>query len=169
MRPWFLIAAFLSLIRADCPASGFYGDRRPNASTLRLVQFNAEWLFMTPCADDGCPWANTSEQEEHVSAVSAVIQELQPDIVHFCEVESCDALTAVAYDADETIDLISYLIQGKDTATGQNVGILTLIDPVKPLYRTEERIAYPIPHSTCNLKDWLFLHLLFERINPMNS
>lgn len=143
---WSLFIAFTPLISADCPASGMNGDRRPDDSLLRIVQFNAEWLFVTPCIDDGCPWANMSEQDKHISAIAAVIQELRPDISHFCEVESCDALQAVA----ENNDLIPYLIQGKDTATGQNVGLLTLLDPVKPLYRTEERVAYPIPHSTCN-------------------
>ena len=42
-----------------------------------------------------------------------------------------------------------YLIKGTDTATGQNVGMITKIDPTVSLYRTESRVEYPIPNSTC--------------------
>jgi len=44
---------------------------------------------------------------------------------------------------------LSYLKKGTDSSTGQNVGILSRIDPSKDLYRTEERISYPIPGSKC--------------------
>ena len=43
----------------------------------------------------------------------------------------------------------AYLKQGTDTATGQNVGMITRIDPLINLYRTENRISYPIPGSQC--------------------
>jgi endonuclease/exonuclease/phosphatase family metal-dependent hydrolase len=43
----------------------------------------------------------------------------------------------------------AYLKQGTDTATGQNVGLLTHIDPVVSLYRSEEKIAYPINGTKC--------------------
>ena len=42
-----------------------------------------------------------------------------------------------------------YLKQGTDTSTGQNVGMLTRVDPVVSLYRTEDRYDYPIYGSTC--------------------
>jgi exonuclease III len=42
-----------------------------------------------------------------------------------------------------------YLINGKDTSTGQNVGMLTKINPRVNLYRTEEHVNYPIPNSKC--------------------
>jgi exonuclease III len=42
-----------------------------------------------------------------------------------------------------------YLKKGTDTSTGQNVGMLTRVDPVVSLYRTEDRYDYPIYGSTC--------------------
>jgi hypothetical protein len=42
-----------------------------------------------------------------------------------------------------------YLKLGTDSSTGQNVGLLTRIDPFVSLYRSEERINYPIIGSTC--------------------
>lgn len=141
---WML--ALLSIVNADCPIPYAPGkDRRTNPDKLRIVQFNAEWLFMTPCQAYGCPWANQEEQQQHISAISNVLTELQPDLAHFAEVENCDVLAAIA---PEPI-LYPYLIEGKDTATHQNVGLLTKIDPLVPLNRTEERVQYPVPNSTC--------------------
>ena len=44
---------------------------------------------------------------------------------------------------------LPYLKRGNDTSTGQNVGMLTKIDPSVNLYRTEERYTYPIQGSRC--------------------
>jgi exonuclease III len=43
----------------------------------------------------------------------------------------------------------SYLKKGTDTSTGQNVGLLTRIDPLVDLYRSEEKVNYPISGSKC--------------------
>ena len=140
------ILAMLTIVKADCPIPYAPGkDRRTNPDKLRLVQFNAEWLFMNPCQAYGCPWANQEEQQEHITAISNVLAELQPDLAHFAEVEGCDVLAAISPDST----LYPYLIEGKDTATHQNVGLLTKTDPLKPLNRTEERVEYPVPNSTC--------------------
>jgi len=141
---WILV--LLAMIKADCPIPYAPGkDRRTNPDKLRLVQFNVEWLFMTPCQNYGCPWTDEEEQQEHITAISNVLTELQPDMAHFAEVENCDALISITPDPA----LYAYLIEGKDTATHQNVGLLTKIDPLKPLNRTEERVEYPVPDSKC--------------------
>ena len=41
---------------------------------------------------------------------------------------------------------------GTDTATGQNVALLTRIDPSRPLSRSEERVQYPVNASSCGYK-----------------
>ena len=38
---------------------------------------------------------------------------------------------------------------GADTATGQNVGIITKIDPINDLFRSTEYIEYPVANSAC--------------------
>jgi len=47
---------------------------------------------------------------------------------------------------------VPYLVQGTDTATGQNVGILTRVDPTVDLQRTSNRVEYPIPNTKCTSK-----------------
>ena len=38
---------------------------------------------------------------------------------------------------------------GTDTSTGQNVALLTRIDPSQPLARSEERVQFPVQGSSC--------------------
>ena len=40
-------------------------------------------------------------------------------------------------------------ILGMDTATGQNVGLITKIDIIEDLYRNEEYVPYPVSESVC--------------------
>ena len=61
--------------------------------------------------------------------VSNIINDLHPDIIKFCEVEGCDELNQLASLTNNKYR--PYLIQGTDSATGQNVGMLTLVDPVE--------------------------------------
>jgi exonuclease III len=126
----------------------------PRAGALRLVQYNAEWLFVNhysqfDCPGTQCTWKNVSEAETHLSYVARVVDYLTPDIVNFCEVEGVDELQMVADLQVAVADYTPYLIPGTDTATGQNVGMLSRIAPSVPLYRTEEKYAYPIPGSRC--------------------
>lgn len=128
-------------------------DRRIDNSTLRLVQFNAEWLFIdycnaSDCPGNGCSWHTLNDAQYHMSLVSEIINELQPDIVNFCEVESCNELNILINELKDTT-YKPYLIKGTDTSTGQNIGIITRIDPMIDLYRTEEKVYYPIPNTAC--------------------
>ena len=145
----------LGLIKSDtqCPTIEGKEDRRENISNFRYVQYNTEWLFMdyyanSQCPGSGCPWKNTTEAQKHMDHISAVIKDINPDFINICEVEGCDELN-ILRDSLNNSNYNPYLIQGTDTSTGQNVGILTKIDPILSLYRTEERVTYPIPGSTC--------------------
>lgn len=124
---------------------------------LRLVQYNAEWLFIDhysafDCPGTQCTWKNTTEAYIHLDYVSRVVAYLAPDILNVCEVEGIHELQLVADSVvAEFPDLnyTPYLIPGTDTATGQNVGLLSRITPRVPLYRTEEKYEYPIAGSQC--------------------
>jgi len=128
-------------------------DRRSDKSSLRFVQYNVEWLFVDyyskfGCPGEACTWTNTSEAKTHLGYVADVIDKLQPDILHLCEVEGCDELNMLLSELDDaTYD--PFLIKGTDTSTGQNVGLLSRITPLSALYRTESRVDYPIPGSQC--------------------
>jgi exonuclease III len=129
-------------------------DRRINKNNLRLVQYNVEWLFIdhynsSDCPGDGCTWKNVSMANTHMNYVSKVVSELEPDILNLCEVEGCDELNILISQINNN-KYIPYLKKGTDTSTGQNVGMISQIDPIINLYRTENRYDYPIKDSKCN-------------------
>jgi exonuclease III len=99
------------------------------------------------CPGSQCVWANQSEVLTHMDYVSTIINDLNPDIVNFCEIEGCDEINMII---NRTNPLFNpYLIKGTDSSTGQNVGMMTLLDPYVDLYRTESKFTYPIANSTC--------------------
>jgi len=76
------------------------------------------------------------------------IQQLDLDIINLVEVEDCTVLQMLqSAIGDPTYKY--YLLKGTDTATGQNVGLLTRIDPTTNLQRTSNRFDYPIAGSKC--------------------
>jgi len=125
-------------------------DSRTDKTKLRLVQYNVEWMFydeFSGCPGSSCVWANQSEVLVHMDYVAKIINDLNPDIINFCEIEGCDEINMLI---DRTNPAYNpYLIKGTDSATGQNVGMMTLIDPYTDLYRTETKYSYPIPNSQC--------------------
>ena len=152
----FLLLCFLVTLvhsETECPYVFNIGDRRSNKNKLRLIQYNVEWLFIdyfSPmnCPGSGCTWVNQSEAETHMDYVSKVVKQLNPDIINFCEIEGCDELNILKDKLDDTT-YTPYLKKGTDTSTGQNVGMLTRVDPLINLYRTELKYNYPIPGSNC--------------------
>lgn len=120
---------------------------------LRLMQYNAEWLFIDyyapmDCPGQGCTWKNQSEAETHMKYAANVVNALNPDIMNVCEVEGINELNLLRSESGID-DSEAYLIKGTDTATGQNVGLMSNPTPSKNLTRTEERIAYPLNGSNC--------------------
>jgi exonuclease III len=145
---------FTNIILADteCPYVSSSGDRRKDKSKLRLVQYNVEWLFIDyytnmDCPGDGCTWKTVADAQTHLDYVVNVIKEVDPDIINFCEVEGCDELNMLKDQLDGTY--VPYLKKGTDTSTGQNVGLLTRVDPLVNLYRTEQKHDYPLAGSKC--------------------
>jgi exonuclease III len=157
MIVWIFFCLFLAnRVRSDTECAivpTVSEDRRPNKTSVRLVQYNIEWMFWdyyaaADCPGKGCSWVNQSEVQIHMDHVVKVIRDLNPDIINFCEIEGCDELSKIQ-NLLEDDTYRPYLKKGKDTATGQNVGMLTRLDPIKSLYRTEEKHEYPIKNSQC--------------------
>ena len=99
------------------------------------------------CPGNGCTWKNITEAQTHMDYVVKVIKDVDPDIINFCEVEGCDELNMLKDKLDSSYT--AYLKKGTDTGTGQNVGMLTRIDPLINLYRTELKHNYPLEDSMC--------------------
>lgn len=137
----------------ECPiVTNQNEDRRQDKNSLRIVQYNVEWLFTdyykpADCPGENCTWKNETAAQTHLTYVSKIINTLQPDIINLCEVEGCDELNELIKQTSSEYN--PYLVQGTDTSTGQNVGLLTKMNPSTNLYRSEERISYPIPNSKC--------------------
>jgi exonuclease III len=155
MKIFSFLLSFIPSILADteCPIVTTIADRRADNSTFRLVQYNAEWLFIdyyssAKCPGSGCSWHTLDEAETHLGNVAKVLKELNADIVNICEVEGCDELNMLIGELNDNT-YKPYLIKGTDTSTGQNVGMITRIDPKINLYRDEERVNYPLPNSQC--------------------
>jgi exonuclease III len=154
IKYFLLFLFFINLVYSDteCPYVSSNGDRRTDKNRLRLVQYNVEWLFIDyysqmNCPGSGCTWSNQSEAETHMNYVAKVVNDLKPDIINFCEVEGCDELNILKDKLDGSY--LPYLKKGTDSSTGQNVGMLTRIDPLVNLYRTELKYNYPLPDSKC--------------------
>jgi exonuclease III len=86
-------------------------------------------------------------------------------------VEGCDELNILKGQLDNSYT--PYLLKGTDTSTGQNVGMLTRVDPIKTLYRTETRYDYPIYGSKCGYTGYgstgVSKHYITEfKFNTMN-
>jgi endonuclease/exonuclease/phosphatase family metal-dependent hydrolase len=103
------------------------------------------------CPGSGCPWANETESSTHFDYIAKVVDTLGPDIMNLCEVEGVDELNLLRSRMINGANYVANLIPGTDTATGQNVGLLTKSNwtPFAPLSRTEERVAYPLAGSKC--------------------
>jgi exonuclease III len=151
-----LLAFTVAVISTDseCPVVVSDEDRRLHKTpTFKIMQYNVQWLFVdyyssSKCPGSGCDWVNETEALTHLNYIADTINILDPDIVNFCEVEGCDELKMLV-DAVKSNEYKPYLKKGKDTSTGQNVGMITKIDPKIDLTRTEDRVTYPIDGSTC--------------------
>ncbi len=159
MFNYFIIFLFLSLYNkvfsdTECPLIMNSGqDRREDKSKLRIMQYNVEWLFVDyyapfDCPGQGCTWKNTTQAVVHLLFVSNIINKLNPDILNLCEIEGCDEIQMLINEATN-YNYTGYLKKGTDTSTGQNVGLITRVDPLISLYRTEDKSGYPIEGSKC--------------------
>ena len=163
MKSFFFVSLFSLLTSivystdSQCPDPSVYNntknDRRFDQTSLTLMQYNVEWLFLdyyasSDCPGEGCSWKNESEALIHMDYVKNVIDIIDPDIINFCEIEGCDVLNYLVQNLS-TSEYNPYLLKGTDTATGQNVGMLTRIDPKDALNRSSAKMDYPIEGSNC--------------------
>jgi endonuclease/exonuclease/phosphatase family metal-dependent hydrolase len=152
---WFVVflAVLICFTEAapGCPAAPpTPGDRRPDRTRLRVISFNVEWLF---CGCDGRgPWNGPEEAQQHLEEVGDVVATLRPDILAVQEVQNCDMLARLGdylRSRHGMPDYRPYLVPGTDTATGQNVGLLSLVDPFVNVVRSTNRVEFPVPGSRC--------------------
>ena len=121
------------LLVVGLPEAGLAEDRRTAPCRLNVMTFNAEFLWDGVEPEEGSAdfaWKGSqTEAEDHMRLVADVIKRSNPDIVNLVEVENLQALTTFNDKFLAGRGYRPYFVQGKDTSTGQDVVLLTRIDP----------------------------------------
>lgn len=133
-----LCVAFVTLF-----AVAFAADRRPEPNRLRIMSYNAQFLWDGVAPEEGdvqTPWRGSpTEAGHHMAAIAARIITEDPDILTLVEVENLAALNRLNTEFLAGRGYNAYLINGRDSQTGQDVGLLTRVDPEGALYRDETK------------------------------
>jgi len=131
-------------------------DRRTNKNQLVVATFNAEWLFLnaSQCPGKMCEWTNTAEAMDHLNVIATTLRELNADIINLCEVQDCNVLSVLVNAIGSSYGYKGYLVKGTDTATGQNVAIITKVDPSINMQRFQANgkdvtVEWPVSGSKC--------------------
>ena len=149
-------------VEVRSPESGFNGlNGTHSLSKLKIASLNAEWLFDGKDDPSYSPWhpGKTScpgmkhcgtEQgaQDHISKISEYVKLVNADILNLVEVEDCNILREVI-DRSRVSEYSPLLRKGIDTATKQNVAMLTKLAPTEPLYRLDAKASYPVEGSAC--------------------
>jgi endonuclease/exonuclease/phosphatase family metal-dependent hydrolase len=121
-------------------------DRRPDASRLIVMTFNTEFMWDGVEPEAGqvdFAWKGSpSEAGEHMRRIATVIRRADPDIVNLVEVENLDALKRLNDEFLPGRGYRPYLQKGTDTYTGQNVALLTRIDPENDTITYDGRVGH---------------------------
>ncbi|MEP0766262.1 MAG: hypothetical protein HRF45_06950 [Fimbriimonadia bacterium] len=136
-----LLSSYLSCVSKTLPVEP---DRRADKASLVLMALNAEWLW------DGLPpeegrvefgdrRGSPHKSAEHMKAIAAIIAKADADIVLLCEVENLKALEMLNDRYLQGKGYRAFLVDGKDTHTGQDVGLLTRLDPIGDRISRDDR------------------------------
>ena len=145
----------------ECPyAPNIPNDRRSNKDELKIVSYNAEWLFLDDDRSMGslecpgeCQWNNKSHALRHFNVTARYLSNIDADIIVLIEVSDCWTCQMLIGNMTQSDQYRGYLIKGKDMFTGQNICLITKIDPVSNLTRSNARHKYPITNSKCGYND----------------
>lgn len=108
-------------------------DRRLDKSRLVVATFNAEFLWDGRPPEDGddsrFAWkGSVPKAEDHMAEIAAVVRSIDADLLNLAEVENLAALELFNSKFLAGMGYKAYLVEGIDTATGQDVGLLSRID-----------------------------------------
>ena len=124
-----LITAVFFFTAASCSAA----DRRPDKATLTVMTLNTEFMWDGLSPEEGqvdfSRKGSETEAAEHMEDIAEIIRAGNPDIVHLVEVENKQAVDKLNTDYLAGSNYKVYFKKGKDTFTGQDVALLTRIDP----------------------------------------
>ena len=120
-------------------------DRRLDKSQLTVANFNVEFMWDGIAPEEGNERidfphrGNPALAAEKMRKIAVILRQLDADVVTLDEVENLDALTLLNDEHLQGMGYQPYLKDGRDTYTGQDVGLLTRIDPDEPLWRNDNK------------------------------
>lgn len=131
---------------------------------IRIGTFNGEWLF-DGVGNEGAdvldfPWRGDSlKAAAHRRDVAAVIRLLDADVLVMAETENLGVLETMAREDLPHLGYTPYLIEGRDTFTGQDVGLLSRL-PVEMTGRTDERVEVGVTEARYGVSKNLWVRLM---------
>ena len=152
-RPTFALAALVLLSAcggsapvadggATAPAFSVQPPPVWRAEGLRVATFNGEFLFDGE-GDEGeatFPWKGDPDKARaHRAAVGSVVRQLDADVLLIPETENLNALQLMVDEVLSDQGYTAYLIDGRDSFTGQDVGLLSRV-PVDTLGRVDDQL-----------------------------
>ena len=123
----------------DLPESGSPADG------YRLGTFNTEFMFDGLDGEGQASFAWQGDPvlaRAHRDALGEVIRELDADVLMLQEVENIETLQMLVDESLGGMGYQAYLVDGRDTFTGQDVGLLSRI-PIEEVGRIDERVTVP--------------------------
>ncbi|MDJ0899058.1 MAG: lamin tail domain-containing protein [Xenococcus sp. MO_188.B8] len=124
--------------------SALAADRRSDTTQLTIMTYNAEFLWDGIDPEEGSrvdfPWkSDETAADAHMKEIADVIKNNNPDIINLVEVENIAALTKFNDNFLSGEGYKPYLVKGRDNATGQDVALLTRIDPETETIQRDDR------------------------------
>jgi endonuclease/exonuclease/phosphatase family metal-dependent hydrolase len=131
------------------------------AEGVRIATFNGEFLFDGTGDEGGAdfPWkGDTAAARAHMVAVAAAVRLLDADVVVLPETEHLGVLEAMVAGPLDGLGYTPYLVDGRDTFTGQDVGLLSRV-PVEEVGRTDDRAEVGLTDETYGVSKNLWARL----------
>ena len=118
-------------------------DRRADAGSLSIMSINAEFLWDGVAPEEGhprirFPWrGNRVEAERHMARIAEIVTACDPDVAVVSEVENRAALDRFNEGFLTERGYRAYIFEGDDVDTGQDVALLTRVDPDEVVFHDE--------------------------------
>ena len=128
---------------------------------VRLATFNGEFLFDGVEGDGAATFAwkdDSIAARAHMEEVAAVIRTLDADVLVIPETENLGVLETMVDGPLAGLGYTPYLVNGTDTFTGQDVGLLSRL-PIEAVGRLDERVPVGLSSATYGVSKNLWAHL----------
>ena len=125
---------------------------------LRLATLNTEFMFDGRGGEGGTTFAHKGDPDaarRHRAEIGEVIRMLDADLVALQEVENREVMERLVEESLGGMGYSVYFVQGKDTFTGQDVGLLARV-PIDTVGRIDRRVRVGSSEDTYGVSKNLF-------------